>query len=255
MKNKYKAIIIDDEIHARAAIRGIVEENFKKIEIIAEAKDLPTAVKIINKEKPDLIFLDVEMPGHSGLELLDFFNDDDISFEIIFVTAYQEYAINAFKLAAVDYLLKPVKVADLEKAIELFERKYLKQEKENNLKVLHTLKRNLQIEKPETIVLPTSDGLIIENLKDIVYIKAEGSYVNIIFSNKTKIMLAKKLMDYEYLEHGFGFLRIHRSFIINIKHVKKILKGDSTVIMSNGDELSITPDKRQHLLEILTYND
>lgn len=257
MNHKIKAIIVDDEMHARAALRGIIEENFSNsIQIVDEAKDLPGAVKIINKEKPDLVFLDVEMPGHSGLELLDFFNEDEIWFDIIFVTAYQQYAINAFKLSAVDYLLKPVKIQDVENSIRLLERKHLRisDEEKNLSKSLHVLKNNMLGSSFSKIVLPTSDGLMVENLSDIIYIKADGSYVNFIFEKKNKIMLAKKLMDYDYLENGFGFFRIHRSYIVNINHIKKILKGESKIIMSNGDELSITPEKRNLLVDIFEKN-
>lgn len=252
MKDKIRAIIVDDEPHARAAISGIIAEHFPQIEVLDQAKDLPGAVKLINKLNPDLVFLDVEMPGHSGLELLDFFNDNEVNFDIIFVTAYNEYAIHAFKLSAVDYLLKPLKVADMENALELY---YKRNKTKPNLPQaakLQVLKENVNNQKEKRIVLPTAEGLVIENMENIVFFKAEGSYVQIIFVNGNKIVLAKKLMDFEYLEDQGDFLRVHRSFMVNLKHIKKILKGESNLVLTSGDEISITPDKKQQLLSILS---
>lgn len=113
-----KSIIVDDEVNARLALRGILEENFPNIVILAESKDVPSAVKAIHEHKPDLVFLDISMPGYSGLELLKFFDESQINFKIIFVTAFSEYAINAFELSAVGYILKPVRIDALEKALQ-----------------------------------------------------------------------------------------------------------------------------------------
>ncbi len=106
----YKAIIIDDEKMARTLLEGMLYEYHKDVEVVDSCKDLPTGVKSIRKHKPDLVFLDIEMPGHSGLELLDFFDEQEVNFSIIFLTAYNQYAINALRLSAVDYLVKPVDV-------------------------------------------------------------------------------------------------------------------------------------------------
>ncbi len=174
MKDKIKAIIVDDEPHARAAISGIISEHFQQIEVLDQAKDLPSAVKLIHKLNPDLVFLDVEMPGHSGLELLDFFNENEVNFDIIFVTAYNEYAIHAFKLAAIDYLLKPLKVLDMEKAIDLYYKRNKFKADELKSEKLQVLKSNMNNHKEKRIVLPTNEGLIIENIENIVYFTADG---------------------------------------------------------------------------------
>jgi two-component system LytT family response regulator len=251
MKDKIRAIIVDDESHARAAITGIISEHFQQIEVLDQAKDLPNAVKLIHKLNPDLVFLDVEMPGHSGLELLDFFNENEVCFDIIFVTAYSEYAIHAFKLAAVDYLLKPLKLADMEKAIDLYYKRNRSKSYQSKYEKLQVLKSNINNHKEKRIVLPTNEGLIIENIENIVYFKADGSYVQITFANKSKILLTRKLLDFEYLEEQGDFLRVHRSYMVNLKHVKKIMKGDSSLILSTGDEISITNEKRQQLVHLL----
>ena len=112
-----RAIIVDDELNARLALKGILEENFPEIEIVAENADVPSAVKSIHSFQPELVFLDIAMPGYSGLELLKFFDEKNINFKIIFVTAYAKYAINAFELSAVDYILKPVRIDALQRAL------------------------------------------------------------------------------------------------------------------------------------------
>jgi two-component system LytT family response regulator len=135
----YKAIIIDDEEMARTLLQGMVAEYCNNVETVDLCKDLPTGVKAIRKHKPDIVFLDIEMPGHSGLELLDFFDENEINFSIIFVTAYNRYAIQAFKLSAVDYLLKPIEVDDLKNAMILFERN-----KNRNKATYSVLKENFK---------------------------------------------------------------------------------------------------------------
>ncbi|MEO7530559.1 MAG: response regulator, partial [Sediminibacterium sp.] len=115
---KIRAIIVDDEPNARRALRGLLEENFSQVEILAESKNVPEAVKAINKHKPDLVFLDIAMPGYSGFELLDFFDEQSLNFKIIFVTAYSEHSLRAFETSAVDYILKPVRLEHIARALK-----------------------------------------------------------------------------------------------------------------------------------------
>lgn len=249
--NKLKCIIVDDEANARAALRGVITNYFsKRIEILDEARDLPGAVKLINKFNPDIVFLDIEMPGYNGLELPDFFNDDQIDFHIIFVTAYAEYAIRAFKLSAVDYLLKPVKPEAIEEALKIYEQRLneVKRLKGNSLEVFRD---NLAGNKNLRIVLPTSEGQFIVDLQNILYIKADGSYVHFYLVNKEKIVLAKKLLDFEFLENYGHFLRVHRSYIVNTKCINLIIKGEGGLLLNDGTEIPITPDKKSELLKLI----
>lgn len=238
-----KAIIVDDELNARLALRGIIEENFPEIKIVAENADVPNAVKSIHSFQPELVFLDIAMPGYSGLELLKFFDEKTINFKIIFVTAYTEYAINAFELSAVDYILKPVRIDALQRALS----------KVNDIKSnesLKVLQSNLDVPQNKKIALNTGDGITFIELQDILYLKADGSYTHFFISNKNKITVSKKIAEFERLEVVGNFMRIHRSHIINLERIQKILKQDGgTVIMDNGDELSISIDRKSSLLE------
>ncbi|GHB43417.1 LytR/AlgR family response regulator transcription factor [Mongoliitalea lutea] len=241
------AIIVDDEPNARLSLRGMLETYFPNIQITGEAKNLPDAIKLIHQQKPDIIFLDIEMPGYSGLEILDFFNGHQLHCKIIFVTAYEEFALKAFELSAVDYLLKPIQKEALERALSKATGSQIE-----NLEILH---ENLKTHKPQKIALQTGEGLIFLKLDEILYLKADGSYTHFHLSNKEKIIVSKRLQEYEKLLELGSFMRIHRSHIINLDHIKKITKEDGGgVVMSNGELLSITQDKKADLLALFGDN-
>ena len=238
-----KAIIVDDELNARLSLRGILEENFPEIQILAESKDVPSAVTCIHEHKPDLVFLDISMPGYSGLELLKFFDESQITFKIIFVTAFSEYAINAFELSAVGYILKPVRVDALKKALNK-----VIMVNNNDLEKLKTLQNNMENPLEKKVALNTGDGITFLELHNILYLKADGSYTHFYTTDRHRITVAKKISDFERLEAMGNFLRIHRSHIVNLSRIQKILKQDGgMVIMENGEILSISAERKNNL--------
>ncbi|HEY8365572.1 MAG TPA: LytTR family DNA-binding domain-containing protein [Bacteroidia bacterium] len=237
-----KAIIIDDEEMARTLLSSMVEEYCPDIEIIDMCGDLPTGVKSIRKNKPDLVFLDIEMPGYSGLELLEFFNEEEIDFSIIFVTAYHQYAIQAFKLSAIDYLLKPIDVEDLVKAVSLFE-------KRNSSKKYKLLKDNLS-NQPKKIVLGTNASTLFVPLDEILYFKAEGSYTNVFFKDGKNLLTSKNLKYYEDLVGIYSnFYRCHKSYLININFVTEYVKSEGGYLKIGTHQVSVAPDKLSVVLE------
>ncbi|UJP64630.1 LytR/AlgR family response regulator transcription factor [Mongoliitalea daihaiensis] len=237
------AILVDDEPIARLSLRGMLETYFPKIHIKGEAKNLPDAIKLIHQQKPDIIFLDIEMPGYSGLEILDFFNVQQLKSKIIFVTAYEEFALKAFELSAVDYLLKPIQKNALERALS----KISSPQQE----ALQVLQENLKHHKPQKITLQTGEGLLFLKLDDIIYLKADGSYTHFFLSDNEKVIVSKRLLEYEKLLELGSFMRIHRSHIINLDHIKKITKEDGGgVVMSTGELLSISQEKKSELLAL-----
>lgn len=249
MKNNLNVLIVDDEAHARAALRGIIESNFKDITILDEVSSVPDAVKAIHKLKPDVVLLDIEMPGYLGIDLLDFFNPQEINFSIIFVTAYNDYALKAFEIAAVDYLLKPTRVDQLERA---FNR--VRNNNQNTFDNYYALKENLEKRKFEKIAFQTADGLLISDINDILYLKADSAYTHVFFKNGNKITITKTLQEFNSLEDTGNFMRINRSFIINLNCIEKISKKDGGyVIMKNGEEISASIEKRQILYD--RFND
>ena len=225
-----KAIIVDDELNARLSLRGILEENFPEIHILAESKDVPSAVTAIHEHKPDLVFLDISMPGYSGLELLKFFDESQITFKIIFV----------IRLIA---CLKPVRVEALEKALHK-----VIMESNNDLEKLKTLQNNMENPLEKKVALNTGDGITFLELHNILYLKADGSYTHFYTTDRHRITVAKKISDFERLEAMGNFLRIHRSHIVNLSRIQKILKQDGgMVIMENGEILSISAERKNNL--------
>lgn len=236
-----KAIIIDDEAKARRILDSFITEYCPQVIIAGVAEDVVQGVKLIQKESPDIVFLDIEMPGYNGFQLLEFF--DEINFEIIFVTAYSEFALKAFQVSAVDYLLKPVQIEQLVKAVEKAEKI-----RGNSLikERLQTLKTNLEEQKIKKIVVPVSEGSLFIDIKDITHLKAEGSYVNIYLRDGNKILVSKNIKDYEnQLTPAEGFFRTHRSFLVNVQHIKKITPDNSEAELANRQMISIARERKQ----------
>lgn len=246
-----KAIIIDDETRARTLLTKMLKEYCPDVEVVADCADLPAGVKAIRKLKPEVVFLDIEMPGYSGLELLDFFDENEINFSIIFVTAYNNYAIKAFKLSAVDYLLKPVEPDDLEQSLERLKRRTRKEHKNS----LHTLKENLKEEGLEKIAVPDSNTIRFLKLEEILYFKADNAYTEIYFADNSKLTISRTLKNIEDTLNGKAhFFRCHKSYIVNMDYLTDYVKSDGGYLVIKGKHsIPLSPDKVQDLLEQSTF--
>ncbi|MCG9909721.1 MAG: response regulator [Flavobacteriales bacterium] len=243
----YTAIIIDDEPHARALLNNMLKTYCPEITVLDECKDLPNGVKSIRKHNPNLVFLDIEMPGHSGLELLDFFNDDEVEFSIIFTTAYNHYAIQAFKLSAIDYLLKPIEPEELENAVKRF----MKQEIKHDFK---ELKNNLNPNTPTKIALPTNNLIKFVDLNQIMYFKADGSYTHVHLADNSSITVCKTLKNFEDMVSipGSKFFRCHKSFLVNVDYITDMIKSDGgSLIINNTHQISLSSERSAELLNLL----
>jgi two-component system LytT family response regulator len=203
----------------------------------------------IQQHKPGLVFLDIEMPDKTGFELLN--SLPEINFDIIFTTAYNQYAIKAIRFSALDYLLKPVDLDELKGALARVYRKHLKKEQRENIDMLMN---NIRSSQPNfsRITLSTQDGLVILHIDEIIYCEASGTYTFFYLKNKEKIVVSKTLKEYEDLLKDHHFFRAHNSFLINLNEVKKYIKGDGgSVIMSNGDEVFVSKRRKEEFLASL----
>jgi two-component system, LytTR family, response regulator len=242
-----KCIIIDDEKHCIKTLTNLIETNFSEVKILASCFDSTKAFDLIMQHKPDFIFLDIEMPFLNGFDLLAKF--DRLDFDVIFTTAYDSYAIKAIKYSALDYLLKPISKEDLAAAIEKLKNKRNTISKAQ-LKMA-TAVHNKQL--PETIALPATDGLIFASVNDIVYCVADGSYTRIYMLDKSEIILSKTLGDVEELLCEYHFFRIHHSSLINLKQVRKYIRGEGgEVVMSNGKSLLVARTRKVDFLNVFT---
>jgi two-component system LytT family response regulator len=242
-----KAIIVDDESHARSLLSNTIKEHCKGIEIVAEAENVKEAVKLINKHNVELVFLDIEMPNENGFALFEYF--DNPTFVTIFCTAYSEYAINAFEVSAIDYLLKPVSISKIQTAVE----KAIKTRGQNQiLKHITVLRENLTVNQLQKIALPLSDGLLFVKVDDILYFEADGSYTHVITS-KEKYMVCKKIKEFhELLSSDSRFFRVHRSYLVNIQQIKKYSKKEgATLVFENNKVIPIAREKKNDFDEYI----
>ncbi len=246
-----KAIIVDDETRARTLLAKMLKEYCPDVEVVAEGSDLPSGVKAIRKWRPDIVFLDIEMPGYSGLELLDFFDEQEVTFEIVFVTAYNNYAIKAFKMSAVDYLLKPVEPGELEQAVERV-RKKSTQTRGNNLA---PLRENLKEEGMHTIAVPDANSIRFLKLSDILLFKADNTYAEIFFIDGSRLTISRTLKNIEDTLNGVvGFFRCHKSYIVNTGFVTDYVKSDGGYLVMKGNHnIPISPEKAQDLLSHVAF--
>lgn len=241
----YTAIIIDDEIMARELLKGMIEEFCPQVTIVDTCENLPEGIKSIRKHNPNIVFLDIEMPGYSGLDLLDFYNEEDINFSIIFVTAYNQYAIQAFKLSAVDYLLKPIEVDDLTAAIHLYEKKI---RENNNFEVL----KNNMLSNSKKLALNTAQSIQFVALEDILFFKADGAYTNVYLVDGKTILSSKNLKHFEdMLALSQSFIRCHKSYIVNMDHISEYIKADGGYLLVKSHQVSVSTDKLNKIIDFL----
>jgi len=242
-----RAIIIDDEEGAVRVLTNLIKDYIPEIEVIAVAGNVPDGVLAINRNKPDVVFLDIEMPDYSGFELLEFFNE--VKFEIIFTTAYSNYAIQAFEVSAIDYILKPIQISKLEAAVEKLKSRLESATMTDRLQVL---KENMKENRIKKISLPVSDGLLFVNIEDIVHLDADGAYTTVWLKDKSKIMVSKNLKYFEdLLEKEPQFFRPHRSHLININYLKKYVRTKDLLILENNQQVRIAKTSKQQLEELV----
>ena len=245
-----KAVIIDDEERARRLLKVLVEDNCPQITEIFQANDLPEGVRLINQENPDIVFLDIEMPGYSGIQLLDFFTPSQINFEIIFTTAYSNYAIKAFELNAVDYLLKPLRDEQLKNAVE---KAITQRGKSQVSERLEELKNTLQVSKVKKIGLPVSNGILFVKLDELILMEADRMYTKVFTTSDDEILVSKPLKFFMDMLEGISeFYKPHRSFLINLKYIRQYVNQDGGyIVMDNDKRVSISRDKKDEFLEVL----
>lgn len=237
----FTAVIIDDEAKARRIMETLIADHCPQLTVVATAEDVLTGVKAIQKHKPNIVFLDIEMPGYTGFQLLDFF--DELDFEVIFATAYSEYALQAFQVSAVDYLLKPIQIEQLQIAVD----KAIKLSSNSQMKErVTTLKENMEDHSLKKIALPMAHGLTFVLIKDILYLEADGSYTHIYLCNGEKLLISKKIKEFEGILHAENnFFRTHRSYIINLQRIKQYIKQDGGhVVMENDGIVHIARERK-----------
>jgi len=254
-----KAIIIDDEEKSRKLLKHLLNEYCPDVEVVSMESSVDFGYKAVQKEKPDLVFLDIIMPLKNGFTLLEMI--DEIDFEVIFTTAYDQYALKAIRFSALDYLLKPINIEELVNSVAKVKEKRKRVSYQNTDQRLKVFLENASAQDcNKKLGIPTHSGINFVCIKDITLIQAEGNYSVIYLKDtKNKEIVSRTLKEFEDLLKDYSFFRVHRTFLINLSHIKKYhrtnqsaeLDGDGgSVTITNNIQVPVSRDKRKHLISL-----
>ena len=243
-----RTVVIEDEEHSRKMLMQMLQENCRAITVVASADSVKTGLTAIAEQKPELVFLDIELQSETSFEILE--KLPEINFELVFTTAFDHYALKAIKFCAIDYLLKPIDLNELRIAVAKAEKRLNREYLNKNLEVLvNNLKNSSQ--NNHKIALSTLEGLLFVNVRDIIYCESSGPYTKFIFKQAAVIVTSKHLKEYEDLLSGYEFFRIHKSYLVNLQEIKKYIRGDGGhLIMSDGAALNVSKQRKEDFLRI-----
>lgn len=243
---KLKYIIVDDEPRSRNNLRDLLQEYCQQIEIAGEAASAIEALRLIRQKEPDLIFLDIEMPGGSGFDLLKSLNNQN--FEVIFVTAYDKYGIQAVKFCAIDYLLKPIDLFELSQAIGKAQAQIVR--KKENQRLAELVANIDRVEDEKRIALPLADKIEFIAINQIIRLEADSNYTRIFLEGKKEYLVCKTLKEYQEILEPHNFLRTHQSHLISCRKIAAYIKIDGGYIsMSDGSSVPISRQKREEVMK------
>jgi len=243
-----RCIIIDDERHARESLSRLLAKPGNEIEIVAQCENIAEAEKAVIKYKPDLIFLDVEMPNGNGFDFLTRLKE--VNFEIIFVTAFSQYAIQAIRFSALDFLLKPVVAEDISEALKRASNRMAQHQRQLQIEALLHNMNYLNADKK--IALPTMAGLEFVTLGNIIRCESDNTYTVFHLVDKRKIIVSKSIGDYEEMLRDYHFLRVHQSHLINLRHVKNYQKGEGgLIVMDDNSAVDVSRRRKEQLISRL----
>jgi len=243
-----KAILIDDELHCLRTLRILLTEYCPEVQLVEDCASAADGLKAIRKHKPDLLFLDIEMPGMNGFEMLEHFVD--IPFAIIFTTSYDQYAIKAIRFSALDYLLKPIDPNELIAAVQ----KVQEQQQRPGAEQYRLLLRQLQHhDQPlRKIAVPTAEGFELIPAEQVIRCEADDNYTHLFLKNKTKVIACRTLKEMEEQMQAFPFfLRVHHSYLVNLNEVTKYIRGEGGyLVMSDGSTVNVSRSRKEALLKL-----
>lgn len=244
-----RAVIIDDEKKSRETLDGLIRLFCRNVNVVGEADGVTKGIEVIRNARPDIVFLDIQMPEGSGFNILEAL--DEIDFEVIFTTAYDQYAIKAIKFSALDYLLKPIYPDDLVNAVKKAEER---KEKEKIKKKIETLLNNLneKEDKRDKIVLSTSEQTMVIPVDDIIRCESENYYTNFYLESGKKIVISKTLKEHEEQLSSYGFYRVHKSHLVNVKYIKSYTRTENGyLVMTDGSKVPVSRRKRDKIMSLL----
>jgi len=240
------ALIVDDEKNSCETLQSLLTDCCLDVSVVKYCQTIDEAVKAVELHHPDVVFLDINMKGENGFDLLE--RVKTIDFEIIFTTAFSEYAIKAFKFSAIDYLLKPIDVDELRAAVE----RVIKRKKAEAPTRYEYLRQNLKMSDGQhfKLALPSSEGLTFIKISDIIYCEADSNYTTFFLTDGKKIIVSHTLKEYEEILSDYRFFRIHHSYLVNLDAIKQYVRGDGGhVVMINGAALDVAKRRKEQFLK------
>jgi two-component system LytT family response regulator len=243
-----KAIILEDEEVSRKLLSNFLKDYCPQINLFAAVDNVSAAASAINRYRPDVVFMDIQLKGETSFDLLETLGE--IKFDIIFTTAYDSYMLKAIKLSAIDYLLKPINVVELKAAVEKVEKKINQLAFNKSLEVLLGNFRNNSYD--HKIAISSNDGFVFVKISNIIYLKSEGAYTYFYLKPNEKIITSKNIKEYEDLLADHNFFRIHKSYIVNMAEVTKYIRGEGGyVVMSNNAMFDVSRRRKDDFLKLL----
>lgn len=243
-----RCVIVEDEEMARRVLKSLLAQYCQDVMVCAEADDVVSGKTMIENFRPDLVFLDIEMPGGSGFKLLS--SIENIDFEVVFITAYEQFAIKAIRHDALDYILKPIDpkelVAAVEKVKEAKYKKTLKKQYDNLLKNLDP--EQLVVRK---ISISTSDKIHLINVDDIIRCESDNYYTKIFFKDGNSLLVSKTLKEMDQKLEEYDFVRTHKSHLVNMRCIKNFIKDEMMVVMTDGTKVPVSKRKKENILEVI----
>jgi len=237
-----KAVIIDDIPEAITVLKADLETYCDNIEVIGSANGVVSGAKVIKDLKPDLVFLDIQMPDGTGFDLLEIIGETN--FKLIFTTASDEFAIKAFKFSAIDYLLKPIDPDDLMRAVEKVE------QQQQPTSRLDLLKENLN--HPKKIALNTVDKIHIVDIENVIRLQSDINYTKFFFKDGSKLIVTKTLKEFDKMLSDHHFIRIHQSHLVNVNMIKEFIKQNGEVILTDGTKIPVSTRKKSTLMDMIS---
>lgn len=245
-----KAVIIDDEKQARNTLTGLIERYCHNVMLLGEADGVRSGIELIKNTQPDLVFLDIQMQDGSGFKLLEYI--DKVDFQIVFTTAFDQFAIRAFKYNALDYLLKPIVPQDLINALNRAELSKEQQKYLEGQNIDELIEAHKKVTDSQRITLTTADQIHLIMVSSILRCESDNYYTRFFFTNGKTLLVSKTLKETEKLLHDFDFMRPHKSHLVNLHYIKGFHKHDGGyVVMSDGTEVPVSRRKRELVLKTL----
>lgn len=242
-----KAIIIEDEERSRIVLQNLVETYCPGVEVVGTADSVISGTRLVKAERPDILFLDVQINGGTGFDVLD--KSEGLTAAVIFTTAYDHYALKAFKFSAIDYLLKPIDIEELKAAVRKVAAS--SRQDEEQYKIRNLLSNLKHPEEDPVLLLSTLEAVEFVRIRDIVRCEAQGAYTQVFLRDVKPVMVSKVIKEFEYLLQDFGFYRVHQSHLVNLKEVRKYVKSDNYLLMRDGAQIQLARSRKDDFFNVL----